>query len=153
MRDSVRMITRRQALATAAAAYGQDRKGKPPEVCFLTATEMARQIRRKQLSAREALEAHLRQIEKVNPQVNAIVTLIADRAREQAKLADESAAHNRFLGPLHGLPVAHKDLVETKGIRTTYGSPIYKDNVPDFNALMVDRIQAAGAITIGKTNT
>jgi amidase len=148
------MFTRREALAMAAmSAYAQDEKQGRPEICFLTATEMARRIRRKELSSREVLEAHLRQIEKVNPQVNAIITLVADRALEQAKLADESAARNRFLGPLHGLPVAHKDLVETKGIRTTYGSPIYKENVPTFNALMVDRIQAAGAITIGKTNT
>jgi amidase len=148
------MFTRREALAMAAiSGYAQDEKHGGPEICFLTATEMARRIRRKELSSREVLEAHLRQIEKVNPKVNAIVTLVADAAREQAKHADEAAAHNRFLGPLHGLPVAHKDLVETKGIRTTYGSPIYKDNVPTFNALMVDRIQAAGAITIGKTNT
>jgi amidase len=148
------VITRREVLAMAAtSAYGEDQKGKVPEICFLTATEMARRIKRKELSAREALDAHLHQIERVNPQVNAVVTLVADRAKETARRLDESAARNRFVGPLHGLPVAHKDLVETKGIRTTYGSPIYKDNVPDFNALMVDRIQAAGAITIGKTNT
>jgi amidase len=85
--------------------------------------------------------------------VNAIVTLIADQAHEQALRVDESAARSEFLGPLHGLPVAHKDLVETKGIRTTFGSPIFKDYVPESNALLVDRIQAAGAITIGKTNT
>ena len=120
---------------------------------MLTAAEMARRIRRRDLSAREVLDAHLRQIERVNPKLNAIVTLVADPAREQAKKADEAAARRRFLGPLHGLPIAHKDLVETKGIRTTFGSPIYKDYVPDFSTLMVERIQAAGAITIGKTNT
>jgi amidase len=123
------------------------------EICFLTATEMARRIRVKDLSAREVLEAHLDQIERVNPKVNAIVTLVAEQAREQALRLDEAAAHGEFHGPLHGLPIAHKDLVETKGIRTTFGSPIFKDYVPDFNTLMVDRIQSAGAITIGKTNT
>ena len=148
------MITRREALAAAAViAYGQEPSRKMPPICLLTATELAYRLRRKELSARELLEAHLEQIERVNPKVNAIVTLVADKAREQAHRVDESAARGEFLGPLHGLPIAHKDLVETKGIRTTFGSPIYKDYVPDFNTLMVDRLQSAGAITIGKTNT
>jgi amidase len=147
-------LTRREALAVAAvSAAAQETPRKPSDICFLTATEMARRIRRKDLSAREVLEAHLHQIERVNPKVNAIVTLVADQARQQALRMDEAAAHGEFRGPLHGLPIAHKDLVETKGIRTTFGSPIFKDYVPDFNTLMVDRIQSAGAITIGKTNT
>ena len=108
---------------------------------------------RKELSAREVLEAHLAQIARVNPQVNAIVTLAPDQAREQALLADEAAARGEFLGPLHGLPIAHKDLAETRGMRTTFGSPIFKDYVPDFSTLLVERAQRAGAITIGKTNT
>jgi amidase len=120
---------------------------------FLTATELVRRMRAKELAAREVLDAHLRQIERVNPKVNAIVTLVADRASERARLLDERAAHGRFGGPLHGLPIAHKDLVETKGIRTTYGSPLFRDYVPDFNTLMVDRIHDAGAVLIGKTNT
>jgi amidase len=139
--------------AAAVSAYGQESPRKAPEICLLTATELVRRLRRKDLSAREVLEAHLHQIERVNPKVNAIVTLVAEQAREQARRVDESAARGEFLGPLHGLPIAHKDLVETKGIRTTFGSPIFKDYVPDSNALLVDRIQAAGAITIGKTNT
>jgi amidase len=148
------MITRRDALAQAsAAAYGQESPQKSSEICFLTATELVRRMRRKEVSAREVLKAHLRQIDRVNPQVNAIVTLVADQAREQAAKADQAAARNKFLGPLHGLPIAHKDLHETKGIRTTFGSPIFKDYVPDFSMLMIERIQQAGAITIGKTNT
>src|SRR5579863_8099780 len=148
------MITRRDALAlAAAAAYGQEPPKKSPEICFLSATELLRRMRRKELSAREVLHAHLRQIERVNPKVNAIVTLVADQAREQAAKADQAAARNKFLGPLHGLPIAHKDLHETKGIRTTFGSPIFKDYVPDFSMLMIERIQQAGAITVGKTNT
>jgi amidase len=123
------------------------------EICFLTAVELARLIGRKELSAREVLEAHLTQIERVNPKVNAIVTLVVDRARERARLLDEAASRGEFLGPLHGLPIAHKDLVETKEIRTTFGSPIFKDYVPQFDTLMVERIRAAGAVMIGKTNT
>ncbi len=110
-------------------------------------------MRRKELSAREVLEAHLAHIARVNPQVNAIVTLAADQAREQALLADEAAARGEFTGPLHGLPIAHKDLAETRGMRTTFGSQIFKDYVPDFSTLLVERAQQAGAITIGKTNT
>jgi amidase len=125
----------------------------PSEICYLSAAELLRRMRRKDLSAREVLAAHVAQIDRVNPQVNAIVTLVAEQASEQAQRADESAARGRFLGPLHGLPIAHKDLHETKGIRTTFGSPIFKDYVPNFSTLMIERIQQAGAITIGKTNT
>lgn len=123
------------------------------ELCFRTATGLAQAIRTKALSAQEVMEAHLAQIDRVNPTVNAIVTLDPDRARAGAKAADEAIARGDELGPLHGLPIAHKDLVETKGIRTTKGSTIFKDFVPDFNALIIDRLQGAGAITIGKTNT
>src|SRR4051794_32593165 len=110
-------------------------------------------MRSKELSAREVLEFHLAQIARFNPQVNAIVTLAADQARERARAADEAAAHGEFLGPLHGLPIAHKDLAETRGLRTTFGSPIFKDYIPDFSTLLVERAQGAGAITLGKTNT
>src|SRR5690242_19976384 len=123
------MITRRDALAQAAsAAHGPERPQKSPEICFLTATELVRRMHRKDLSAREVLDAHLRQIDRINPQVNAIVTLVADQARDHAAKADQAAARNESLGPLHGLPIAHKDLHETKGIRTTFGSPIFKDH-------------------------
>jgi amidase len=125
----------------------------PDEITTLSAVEMAARIRRKELSAREVLEAHLARIERVNPRVNAIVTLVPEKARAWAKAADEQQASGAALGPLHGLPVAHKDLVDTAGIRTTRGSPYYKDYVPTADALMVKRIRAAGAITVGKTNT
>jgi amidase len=119
----------------------------------MTATEMAGLIRRKKLSAREAMGAHLKQIERLNPKVNAIVTLIAEQAVKDAHRADEAQARGAKLGPLHGLPIAHKDLIETAGIRTTYGSPIYKDNVPSSDAILVERVRDAGAICLGKTNT
>ena len=123
------------------------------EICFLTATELARRIRIREISAREVMETHLVQIERVNPKVNAIVTLVPEQALSMADAADEALARDDEVGPLHGLPIAHKDLVPTKGIRTTLGSPIFKDNVPDEDALIVQRLKNAGAITIGKTNT
>ncbi len=119
----------------------------------MTAVELAALIRKKKISAREVMDAHLKQIERVNPKVNAIVTLVAEKARDGARKADETQARGGTLGPLHGLPVAHKDLVETAGIRTTFGSPIFKDNVPTEDAILVERIRDAGAIAVGKTNT
>jgi amidase len=123
-----------------------------PSLCFTSAVEMAALIRAKKLSAREALAEHLKQIDRVNPQVNAIVTLIADQATADAARADEMQARGETLGPLHGLPVAHKDLLETAGVRTTFGSPLFKDNVPTHDNLLVTRMRAAGAIFLGKTN-
>ena len=123
------------------------------EICFLTATELSRRMRTKELSAREVMEAHLTQIDRVNSNVNAIVTLLAERGLEHAAAADERLARGENVGPLHGLPIAHKDLVNTKGIRTTFGSPIYTDHVPQQDDLIVERLKNAGAITIGKTNT
>jgi amidase len=122
-------------------------------ICFASAVELARLIRTKKLSAREALAAHLKQIERVNPKVNAIVTLVPEMAAEAAVKADEMQAHKETLGPLHGLPVAHKDLLETRGIRTSFGSPLYKDYIPTEDDIVVERMRRAGAITIGKTNT
>jgi len=114
---------------------------------------MAALIRARKLSAREVMQAHLAQIERENPRVNAIVTLVAEQAMASALRADEAQARGESLGALHGLPVAIKDLVDTTGIRTTYGSPIFKDHVPDTDAIHVARIQQAGAIVVGKTNT
>ena len=110
-------------------------------------------MRSKRLSARDVMAAHLAQIERINPKVNAIVTLVAERAMADAARADELAARGGPLGVLHGLPVAHKDLVDTAGIRTTRGSPFYRDHVPTEDALLVTRIRAAGALTVGKSNT
>src|SRR5579863_8372162 len=147
-------ITRREAvqvLGTAAAVTAL--AAQTPDICFLSAVEMAGLIRRRKLSAREVVAAHLKQIERVNPKVNAIVTLIAERATENARKADELQAHGKLSGPLHGLPVVHKDLFETAGIRTTFGSRIFKDNVPTRDAIIVERINGAGAICVGKSNT
>jgi amidase len=145
--------TRRDALLAAAVAPLLEAQTGAPPVCFLSAVEIARLIRTKKMSAREALTEHLKQIERVNPKVNAIVTLVPEMAAEAAQKADEMQARGEALGPLHGLPAAHKDLVETRGIRTTFGSLLYKDHVPTEDALIVQRLRRAGAITIGKTNT
>src|SRR6202166_3437183 len=149
--------TRREVLlGTAAALFlkgGLEGETTDSSICFLSAIEMARLIRAKKLSAREALAAHLKQIERVNPKVNAIVTLVAEMAADAAAKADEMQARNETLGPLHGLPVAHKDLLETRGIRTTFGSLLFKDYVPAEDDIVVERMRRAGAIIIGKTNT
>jgi amidase len=123
------------------------------ELCEMTAVELAARLARKDVSARDVMSAHLARIERVNPKINAIVTVVPEQAMAAAAKADEAIARSGPTGVLHGLPIAHKDLVDTAGIRTTLGSPFYRDNVPTRDALIVTRIRAAGAITIGKTNT
>lgn len=123
------------------------------DLCFLSAVELARSIRERQLSARELVAVHLERIARANPAVNAIVTLLPERAMAAAVEADEALARGEPVGPLHGLPIAHKDLVSTAGIRTTFGSPVFVDHVPEEDDLLVERIRAAGAILVGKTNT
>ena len=140
-------------VSEAPTASAEQAKVSGGELVYLSAIELASQIRRKQVSAREVMAAHLTQIERVNPKVNAIVTLVSERAMADAVSADELLARGGPVGVLHGLPIAHKDLVDTAGIRTTRGSPFYRDNVPTRDALIVTRIRGAGAITVGKTNT
>jgi amidase len=122
------------------------------DLCYLSARELLRRIRAKEISAAEVMAAHLACVERVNPVLNAIVTLHAEEATAAARRADEALARGDALGPLHGLPVAHKDLFCTRGMRTTFGSPIYKDFVPDVDSIVVERQRRAGAIAIGKTN-
>ena len=123
------------------------------DLCAWPAADLARSIAARELSAAEVMEAHLARIYRLNPAVNAIVTLLPDEARRGAEEADAAVARGDALGPLHGLPVAHKDLTWTKGIRTTFGCRAFEHFVPDEDALIVERLRAAGAITVGKTNT
>jgi amidase len=110
------------------------------DICFMRAVDMLDAIHKKQLSAREVMQAHLKQINRVNAKVNAIVTLVAeDKLMAHAAAADEALAKGKWLGPLHGLPIGVKDLHETNGIRTTFGSPLHKDYVPDFDCRVVQR--------------
>jgi amidase len=122
------------------------------DLCTRPATELAALVRDREVSARELMDAHLDRIERLNPALNAIVTLDADGARAAADAADAALAAGEDVGPLHGLPVAHKDTHATGGMRTTWGSPLHADTVPAHDELVVARLKAAGAIRVGKTN-
>lgn len=125
------------------------------EPCDLPATELARLLRGRQLSAREAVTAHLARLERTNGLINAVVTVTAEAALRAAARADDHLAGpgGTPLGPLHGVPVVHKDLQDTAGVRTTYGSPLYAAHVPAASSPLVVRVAAAGAISLGKSNT
>src|SRR5258708_176282 len=118
-----------------------------------SATALAALIRARKVSPVEVLDAHLAVIARVNPQLNAIVTLAADEARASARAAEAAVMAGDTVGALHGLPFAVKDVTETAGIRTTYGSPLFRDHVPTEDAEVARRLKAAGAIMFAKTNT
>ena len=122
------------------------------ELCLRPATELAALIRSRQLSARELTDACLERIDALDGAVNAVVTLDAEGARAAADAADAALAAGEHVGPLHGLPVAHKDTHATGGMRTTHGSPLFADSVPEADELVVARMRAAGATRVGKTN-
>jgi len=123
------------------------------ELCFTDATALVELLRTKKVSAVEVMKAHLSQVARVNAKVNAIVTLVGEeQLLAQAQSADDALAKGNWLGPLHGLPIGVKDLNATKGIRTTYGSPLHKDDIPQEDCLLVERERKAGGIVIGKTN-
>lgn len=119
---------------------------------YSTARDMAASVRDKQISARELLDLHVRRIEAVNPTLNAVVSLDVERAQESARAADEQLASGAPVGPLHGLPFAVKDTHEVGGWRTTFGSTLMADHVPAADELIVQRVRAAGAVIVGKTN-
>jgi amidase len=123
------------------------------EPCELSAVEARRLIGRKRLSPIELLESCIARIEMVNASVNAVVATCYERARDEARAATDAVMRGDPLPPLHGLPLGVKDLNDTAGLVTTYGSPIYEDNVPDRDESMVATLRNAGAIVIGKTNT
>jgi amidase len=123
------------------------------ELCFASATDLARLIRTRELSAREVMTAHLEQIGRLNPRINAIVAKVDDEAcLALADAADRRAASSTSLPPLYGLPIAFKDLQPAVGFPYTRGSPIYKDAMPAEDSILVERLRNAGAIPIGKTN-
>jgi amidase len=123
------------------------------DITRLDALEIARLVRAKTLSPVAVVEAHLAAIARSNPAVNAVCTLAAEHALDTARRQEAEIAAGRYVGPLAGVPVGIKDVTLTKGIRTTFGSTLYADNVPDEDALVVQRLKDAGCIVIGKTNT
>jgi amidase len=149
-------MNRRAVLATATAALAAPafaRAGAGAGIVEMGAREMAAALRRRDLSSREVITAHLAQIDRLNPRFNAIVSRVdAEALLKQAAAMDEDAAAGRFHGPLHGLPHAVKDTAPVKGIRSTQGSPILRDNIPVADSLVVERMRKAGLIFVGKTN-
>ena len=123
------------------------------EICYMSALEMAEAIRAKSLSPVEVMDAVLSRIEQLNPKINAYCTLVTESARKQAEEAEAMVMSGEKLRPLHGVPVSIKDLIFTGGIRTTGGSRIYENFIPEQDAIVVERLKAAGGIIIGKTNT
>ena len=122
------------------------------ELLIQSAVELRRRIGTKEISPVELLEACIARIERINPAVNAVTAVCYDRARDEAKAAEKAALRGEPLGLLHGLPTGIKDLDDTGGLLTTYGSPLYRDFVPERDGAMVARVRAAGAIVVGKTN-
>jgi amidase len=123
------------------------------ELCFTSARDLASLMRARKLTAREVMSAHLAQIARVNPKVNAIVAkLDDDQCLALADAADRRLASDDAVGPLHGLPIAFKDLEPAVGFPATNGSPIFRDTMPTEDAVIVDRLRRAGVVPIGKTN-
>jgi aspartyl-tRNA(Asn)/glutamyl-tRNA(Gln) amidotransferase subunit A len=124
------------------------------DLAWTSATSLAAMIRKKKVSPVDVVDATLARIEKLNPRLNAYVTVLADEARARAKAAERALGRrSATLGPLHGVPYSVKDLVVTEGVRTTFGTPLFRDNVPTEDAPIVQRMTAAGGVMIGKTNT
>lgn len=122
------------------------------DLCYLSATAMVQAVRERRLSVRELTAAHVARAERLNPAINAIVTDTYEQALAEADAMDAALARGAAPGALCGVPVAHKDSFLTKGVRTTFGSAVYRDNVPTQDSIVVARQKAAGAITLGKTN-
>lgn len=122
------------------------------DIPFLTATELSRLIKAKEISPVETMEAYLDRIDQIDPKLNAYITVCRDEAIAQAKESEQALFKDNYLGPLHGVPVAIKDQIWTKGVLTTAGSNILRDFVPDQDATVVSKLRGAGAILLGKTN-
>ena len=120
---------------------------------YFSAEALAAAIRARQISPVEAVENCISRIGRAQPLVNAFITVCAETALADAREAERAVMRGDLLGPLHGVPFSVKDLVATRGVRTTYGSLIFEDHVPRHDAVAVERLKAAGAILIGKTTT
>lgn len=123
------------------------------ELANLSIERAAAALQKGEMSPLELTDAYLARIEQLNPRINAYITVTAERAREDAKRATEELAAGKVRGPLHGIPIAHKDLYETAGIRTTGGAKIHADHIPQDDCMVAARLRAAGTILLGKLNT
>jgi Asp-tRNA(Asn)/Glu-tRNA(Gln) amidotransferase A subunit family amidase len=126
---------------------------KKEEICYMSACDMLEKINSQELSSQEITEVIIERIEKINPQINAYCTTTFDLARETAKRADEAIKKGETLGILQGIPISIKDETETKGIRTTFGSKMFENNIPRNDEALVRRLRDAGVVILGKTNT
>ncbi len=122
------------------------------ELCFWPLSQLSEKIHQRQLSPLEVTQAYLDRIQRVDPQLNSFITLTAERALAEAREAEGQIVRGKYRGPLHGIPLAHKDLVATRGIRTSCGSKVLKNHIPQDPATVMERLQAAGAILLGKLN-
>lgn len=125
----------------------------PDDLCYTPAAELAALIRAKRVSPVEVMRTVLARVERLQPKLNCFITICADRALDEAKAAEDAVMAGRPLGPLHGVPFSAKDLVNTEGVRTTFGSFAFEQNVPKQDAPCIARLRAAGAILFGKTTT
>ena len=122
------------------------------DLCFQPISQLCERIKKREVSPVEVTQAYLNRIQETDPQLNSYITVTADRALQEAREAEAQLSQNKHLGPLHGIPLAHKDIVATKGIKTTCGSKVLKDEVSDYDATVIQRLRAAGAILLGKLN-
>ncbi|MBI3966703.1 MAG: amidase, partial [Chloroflexi bacterium] len=123
------------------------------DLCFQPIHELAPQLRSGAVSPVEVAEAYLARIEQLQPTLNAYITVTAEAARKQAREAEAAIRSGDYRGPLHGVPIALKDIIATRGVRTTAGSKILADWVPSEDATVVERLHSAGAVMLGKLNT
>ena len=121
-------------------------------LCFLSIAQLAEQIRTRAVSPVEVTRAYLDRIHTLDSKLNSYITVTAERALQEAKAAEEQICNGTYLSPLHGIPLAHKDIIATKGVKTTCGSKVLKDQVPDYDATVIERLRAAGSVSLGKLN-
>jgi Asp-tRNA(Asn)/Glu-tRNA(Gln) amidotransferase A subunit family amidase len=134
------------------AEMGEISSGSEEDLCFTPALELRDMIRKKSISPVEVSKAFLHRIERINSMINAYCTVVPDSALQSARKAEDAIMRGHEIGPLHGVPVSIKDNTVTRGIRTTFGSKLHEDYIPDSDALVVERLKKAGAIILGKTN-
>jgi aspartyl-tRNA(Asn)/glutamyl-tRNA(Gln) amidotransferase subunit A len=153
-RDFLRTSAAATLIATAPTLLGRAaRAGVVPDLTWTPAWQLRELIVQKEISPVVVIEHFLNRIEQLDPKLHAYITVDAEGARAAARAAEAAIGRGEQVGPLHGVPISIKDLVMTKGLRTTWGSEVYRDFIPEFDEIQVERLRAAGAIIIGKTNT